>query len=102
MSKELETLKHLIYTGNTQEHSEVLYEIDIDKCFDTIEQALITKSKKELAFDIIKEKCVDVGYVITLFMYKDYNSKMDELWGNEAVSYYLIEQEFDLLKEVLE
>ena len=37
----LETLKHLIYTSNTQEHSVVLHKIDIDKSFDIIEQALI-------------------------------------------------------------
>lgn len=51
--------------------------------------------------EIIKKKCVDVGYVITLFMYQDYNSKMDELWGDKASSYYLTEEEFKLLKEVL-
>ena len=66
-----------------------------------IEKALTIKSKKELAFDIIKEKCVDIGYVEMCFMYLDYNSKMNDLWGKDkADKHYLTEQEFNLLKNL--
>jgi hypothetical protein len=64
----------------------------------TIKQALTTKSKKEQAFDIIKEKNVDINWFTTLkgtefYTYERYVSshKMTKL----------TQEEFDLLVEVL-
>lgn len=61
-----------------------------------IEKALITKSKKEQAFDIIKTKCVDIDYLkndchFLLVLYNKY--LIDDK--------QLTKEEYDLLKEVL-
>ena len=64
-----------------------------------VKQALTQKSKKELAFDVIKKKGVDVGVLKTDIIneHKDidcYNCGVYE-------EYQLTQEEFKLLKEVL-
>ena len=100
MNKELEIIKHLIYTGNSQEHSVggELGEITIDKCFDTIE-------KKLKAFDIIKKYISHTpnyynspaDYSLESF---SFHIKEDEVWlsGKEREQYT---QDFKFLKEVI-
>lgn len=101
MNKELqvlETLKHLIYTGNTQEHSEVLYKTDIDKCFDTIEKALIKAQEQEKALSIIKEKEVDVKLLKLSTNWLDYYTRVKHKTGKNTE---LTQEEFELLKRWL-
>jgi hypothetical protein len=62
-----------------------------------IKQALTTKSKKEQAFDIIKEKQVDVGYFITCGSLEEYNV----CCFDESVNKKLTQEEFNLLKEAI-
>lgn len=94
-SEALETLKDALI-GNGINDTINDY---VDNLILPIKQALLKAQENEKVLSIIKEKCVDVGYVIMLFMYKDYNSKMDELWGDKAPLYYLTKEEFKLLKE---
>ena len=74
---------------------------DYFKDYHTIKQALTQKSKKELAFDVIKEKGVNVG---------EFQKDLD--WDKFDYSFYLCyykhfsleeltKEEFDLLKEVM-
>ena len=67
-----------------------------------IQQALETKSKKELAFDVIKEKRVDVDLLGSII--RDYEEEDCCMIYNEKVcdEEQLTEEEFELLKEVLE
>ena len=105
----------------TDREDNLTYEDDID----TIKQALTTKSKKEQAFDIIKEKNVDIKGLLSCEDYKEYNFKYATLDRQlkECRNYRtlfcnlgrsiktgewigcnktrLIKPEFDLLKEVL-
>jgi hypothetical protein len=61
----------------------------------SIKQALTTKSKKEKAFDIANKKCVDMYRLEAADNVVSYNK-----WV-EFDEYMLTEEEFDLLKEVL-
>lgn len=66
----------------------------------SIKQALTTKSKKEQAFDIIKEKNVNIGIVNVVGSLEQYNQTY--VYDNMLnVKWCLTEEEFDLLKEVL-
>jgi hypothetical protein len=60
-----------------------------------IKQALTTKSKKEQAFDIANKKCVNMFRLAVVNDVNSYNK-----WA-EFDEYQLTEEEFDLLKEVL-
>lgn len=60
-----------------------------------IEKALITKSKKEKAFDIVAEKMVDMYRLAVADNVEKYNK-----W-TEFDEYWLTEEEFNLIKEVL-
>ena len=62
----------------------------------TIKQALTTKSKKELAFEIIKEKKVDVLLLTRCETVYEYNYHK---WSEVGE---LTQEEFDLLKEMVE
>ena len=64
------------------------------KLLDTIKQALIQKSKKEQAWDIVKKKGIDIGWLTQCETVKVYNYHCD--------AELLTEEEFNLLKEVLE
>jgi len=80
----------------TDREDNLTYEDDID----TIKQALTTKSKKEQAFDIIKEKNVNIGIVTVVGSLEQYNQTY--VYDNMLnVKWCLTEEEFDLLKEVL-
>ena len=71
----------------------------IDKPLEIIKQALETKSKKELAWEIVKGKGVDVATFNTYQTVIEYN------WSIRFEKYKrkeLTQQEFDLLKEMLE
>ena len=75
------------------------------KCYDIIEEALTTKSKKEQAFEIIKEKNVDVFYLRnSCETFDQYNRAImeDTMYYCYGNCRELTEDEFDLLKEVLE
>jgi hypothetical protein len=95
MDKEFEALEELFDAtcfGSTKQYKQIV------NCYNTIEKALTTKSKKEQAFDIIKEKNVDINWFTTLkgtefYTYERYVSshKMTKL----------TQEEFDLLVEVL-
>ena len=63
--------------------------------YNTIKQALETKSKKELAFDVIKEKDVDIQRLVKCINLTAYNNGLPK-------KRQLTREEFDLLKEVLE
>jgi thiamine biosynthesis lipoprotein ApbE len=67
-----------------------------ESLFNVIKLALTTKSKKEQAFDIIVAKRVDMYRLVVADTVVPYNNwtEFDEHW--------LTEEEFDLLKEVLE
>lgn len=71
-----------------------------------VKQALITKSKKELAFEIIKEKKIDVNQfqtsliVMGSFTYRYYINHSEDY--HTAIMVKLLEEdEFNTLKEVL-
>ena len=95
MSKELEAL-NLIRENLTNK----TFRFDLVGCLDTIEEALITKSKKELAFDIVVKKECDMRWL----EYCIRENKTVEEYNNGLPEYYekLTEEEFKLLKEVLE
>jgi hypothetical protein len=68
----------------------------------TIKQALTTKSKKEQAFDIIKEREVDVNLLNIRHSAETYNDDYYKIhYSYNVAGYLLTEEEFDLLKEVL-
>ena len=71
-----------------------------ESLFNVIKQALTTKSKKEQAFDIIKEKNVNIGIVSVVGSLEQYNQTYvyDYMLN---VKWCLTKEEFDLLKEVL-
>lgn len=78
----------------------------IDSALDNIEQALITKSKKELVFDLIKKKCIgnhNLKIVASSDNYSVYCVWFTNTYGEGSPieQYKLIEEEFDLLKEML-
>lgn len=60
----------------------------------TLQQVLTTKSKKELAFDIIKEKLVNILILELAETVEEHNEIM------VANSLKLTKEEFDTLKEV--
>lgn len=86
MNKELETLKHLIYTDSTQEHSVALDKIDIDKCFDTIEKEL-------KVLELIIKKNVDIRglSISSLEFYNEVIIRVEK--------YHLTQDEYDFIKE---
>lgn len=74
---------------------------DVYKWKNTIKQALIQKSKKEQAWDIVNKKQVDLGWLWYCIhecvnSLNEYNKKMP------IDKFKLTEDEFNLLKEVLE
>lgn len=62
-------------------------DIENIKVFDKVEL-------REIALEIIKEKRVDVEWLINTFNYIDYNDETKE-------KYWLTDEEYTLLKEVL-
>lgn len=64
------------------------------QCYDILEEALTTKSKKEQAFDIANKKCVDMYRLAVADNVASYNN-----W-TEFDEYWLTEEEFNLLKEM--
>lgn len=89
MNEKLEALERL------KENSYYLDDKNMQEDLEIIKQALTTKSKKEQAFDIIKNKCVDMYRFKIVGSADSYNKwiEFDEYW--------LTQEEFDLLKEVL-
>ena len=78
----------------------------IVSCLETPDSK-VRKYTKELLKDleileIIKEKVVDIGWVITYKNNIEYNEKMVEIWKCSPTSYFLTQQEFSLIKEWLE
>lgn len=65
---------------------------DVIKAIEYVEQALTTKSKKELAFDLIKEKDVNIAS-LKVYDLEEYNM----IYENN-----LTQEEFNLLKEMVE
>ena len=65
----------------------------LKKDYKIIKQALIQKSKKEQAWDIVKKKGIDIGWLTQCETVKVYNYHCD--------AELLTEEEFNLLKEVL-
>ena len=95
MSKEineaLECLEKILsyFTGEVQ-----IETVTLSKCnLLTIKQALTQKSKKELAFDIIKKKSIDVDCLLC-----DGLDGYNDCMRDERV---VTQEEFELLKEVL-
>ena len=67
--------------------------------YDIIKQALLKAEKLEKAWEIVKEKEIDTFYLRQCFKVKD----SLEIYNNCCkVGYKLTQQEFDLLKEMLE
>jgi thiamine biosynthesis lipoprotein ApbE len=66
-----------------------------ESLFNIIKQALTTKSKKEQAFDIANKKCVDMYKLSIADNVVSYNK-----W-TEFDEYWLTEEEYNLIKEVL-
>ena len=62
--------------------------------YDAIKQALLKAQEQEKVLDIIKEKNVDIGLVINCDSVEEYNDNLTLL----AISQYLIQEEFKLLK----
>lgn len=73
-------------------------ETPFEELYSTIEQALTTKSKKELAWDIVKKKDVDIYILNSCKTVEEYNSKIVHIIGETRE---LTQGEFDLLKEML-
>ena len=97
MRKELEALYRLATRNNGNRRSDE----EVDKDFRIVENALteyeaIKKQEPTKALEIIKEKLVDVEYLSKCNNVKEYNAH----WCYE--NFYLTEEEFNLLKEVLE
>ena len=89
MSKELEALDKT--KDNLTPNGEIF---EYTKEFKTIKQALTQKSKKELAFDVIVNKSVDLNWLRKCKTLEDYNRGI-MMKKNE-----LTQDEFELLKEV--
>ena len=97
MTKEIQALKCIAF--NMQ-----MLGIDFNKELNIIHQALTTKSKKELAFDIIRKKNINVyGFITTLkankgnLTYKQYKGIYGAFHNGFDVK-LLTEEEFELLK----
>ena len=102
-----EALKCLEYIKS---QSPICYDNDgkfyvFEKEFDTIKQALLQGQKEHRALEIIKNKpqaelsCIQLGEIKTYEEYLEYTS----VWELDLYGYMLYEEEeFDLLKEVLE
>ena len=68
-----------------------------------VEQVLTTKSKKELAFDVIKENPYECATTINYIkINKDNHKMLDYEHYCMASKYTVSKEEFDLLKEVIE
>lgn len=112
-SEALECLEFL--QGNERPLNDLDYANKLEECFKTIKQVLITKSKKEQAWDIAKDKGFDeIGNVKQCATYKDYKKLIIEKYSKFNWSknicweskeeldylYLLTEEEFDLVKEI--
>ena len=84
----LETIKQITLTTNTQEHSVEIY---VNKYFDAIEKGL-------KAISIINKKEIDVHLLKRSENWLDYYTRFKHRTGKNTE---LIEEEYDLLKEVL-
>ena len=95
MNKEFEALDRL-YKCNDDDYTLGYRQHD----YKLLQLALTTKSKKEQAFDIIKEKNVNIGIVSVVGSLEQYNQTYvyDYMLN---VKWCLTKEEFDLLKEVL-
>lgn len=96
-----EALECLEKIGNLWLFGDNCVKVFYEEEFNTIKQALTTKSDKELAFDIIVKKSVDVLELrIFIEYHKDsvalnlYNQKIGNDWQ-------LTQEEFELLKKVV-
>lgn len=100
-SEALECLEKVSdYLNNVYDYKEIIEEVRKD--INTIKQALIKAEKEHKVLEIIKEKRVDMWHLVDLLeqtyeMYLAFckSEKYEE-------DYILTEEEFDLLKEVLE
>ena len=112
MSKELELIRTLIdganeYEKKTGNTNPTVY-LSRNNLL-VIEQALIKAEKEHKILEIIKEKCVNVGTFIhlTKILKKDYEQckALNNTFGAnicDCECNFLTEEEFNLLKEVLE
>ena len=69
--------------------------------YNTIKQALKPKSKKELAWDIVREKRINLEYFINDFIEDGCNYTFYKAYFRRYGAHQLTEKEFNLLKEVL-
>ena len=94
MSKSLEALSKI-----KSDHEIILFgfstcDYEYAKEFDIIEKELLTKTKKEQAFDIIKDKRVQVADLLYCSCLEAYNS-------GRATVYRLFQEEYELVLGVL-
>jgi hypothetical protein len=83
----------VITYAEEHEHNEA-----IKPYYEHIKQALTTKSKKEQAFDIVKEKGVDIDVFQSCKTLNEYNYSVVYIVGEPRE---LTQAEYDLLKEML-
>ena len=96
-AKPSEALKCLEELRNCGNHFWVADKVEKD--YTTIKLALIQKSKKEQAWDIVKEKDVDISYFRDCIRFG--KGKSLEQYNAKYNVYNLTEEEFNLLKECL-
>lgn len=101
MDKELEALNRI-----RKSHFTAMACLGIEKpdnetieAIEYVEQALTTKSDKELAFDIIVKKRVDIFILKQSLTTKQYNIRYSVIYG--SVYKDLTQEEFELLKRCL-
>ena len=83
---------------DTEEHTDCDSVIGMTEDIETIKQALTQKSKKELAFDVIKG--FDLMHVHFAIQCKKYDIYLEAIkYAKE--NHFLSEEQYNLLKEVL-
>ena len=97
MNKEFEALDRL-YKCNDDDYTLGYRQHD----YKLLQLALTTKSKKEQALEIIKEKEVDVNLLNIRHSAETYNDDYYKIhYSYDVAGYLLTEEEFNLIKEVL-
>lgn len=100
-NKEYEEALWRIYNCNDDDYTLGYRQHD----YRLLQQALTTKSKKNQAFEIIKNKNVDIYSINVCINVEHYNSVIKSKNFNNNYSYEiwyeLTQEEWDLLKEVL-
>ena len=92
MSKGLEALDGLRFDVSMAQYINYL---EANKECDIIEKEL-------KALEIIKNKKVNVDALLNCYFLCEYNEAMDYTYNEIANNFFLTQEEFDLLKEVLE